>query len=727
MDKLFCMKTLIPANSLLLIFILGIPKDLLSQNVGIGTATPLARLHVTDSSVLFSSPGDIPATPGNTALSGNGRRMMWYPDKAAFRVGYVGSSEWDINNIGNYSFASGNRTIASGLYSTALGQSTTASGDYSTTLGGNTTANNFYATAMGYFSLASGSASTATGFSTTAKAVGSFTTGIFNNNSDNPGPSASFPTDRIFQIGNGSSEATRSNAVTVLKNGKTGIGTVNPLARLHVADSSVLFSATGFPIGTGNPPPLQGPGRRMMWYVDRAAFRVGAAAGVEWDHDSIGNYSFASGYNCKAKGSASIAMGVDNRATGLYSTAIGSNNNATGAIAFAAGGGNLASGQYSVAMGSSNIASGDNSTALGITTIASGNSAIATGALTSASGFYSTAMGHTTIASGVASTALGYSTKAKWGSSLVTGQFNDTTAITSLFEIGNGASATARNNALTVLLNGNTGIGTITPGARLHIATGSSDYTGGYFPGAIVEGNANTYLNFLAPGGYETGVLFGKPTNAAHGGIVYNNGTHPNGMEFRTNGNITRMVLIDNGSLGIGVSDPSYKLDVGDRMRLRAATNSAGIWLNDDVNATSPAFIGMKANDEVGFYGQSGGPGWRFYINTNTGNGWMQGTLTQNSDMRLKTSITLLQNSLQKIIRLGGYHYYWKDENADSRLQTGVLAQEVQKMFPELVTENKDGILAVNYSGLIPVMIESIKEQQKQIDELKKLVEKILK
>jgi Chaperone of endosialidase/Head domain of trimeric autotransporter adhesin len=707
------------------IFLLTVKAQ--AQNVGIGTTDPLARLHVTDSNVLFSSIGDIPATPGNTPISGTGRRMMWYADKAAFRAGFAAGTDWNINNIGNYSFASGARTIASGNYSTAMGQFTTASGYASSSIGGNTSASNHYATAMGYLSIASGSASTSTGFSTTAKAVGSFTTGIFNNNSDNPAPSASFPTDRIFQIGNGNSEATRSNAVTVLKNGRTGIGTISPLTRLHVADSSVLFSAPGFPIGTGNPPPLQGPGRRMMWYVDKAAFRVGAAAASEWDHDSIGNFSFASGYNTKAKGSASVALGVDNNALGVYSAAIGSNNNTTGAVAFAAGGGNLASGQYSVAMGASNIASGDYSTALGITTIASGNSAIATGALTSASGFYSTAMGHTTIASGFASTSLGYSTKAKWGASLVIGQFNDTTAVTSLFEIGNGDSAAARKNALTVLLNGNTGMGTITPGARLHIATGSSGYAGGYFPGAVVESNANGYLNFLAPAGNETGLLFGKPTDAAHGGIVYNNAAHPNGMEFRTNGNITRMVLIDNGSLGIGVSDPFYKLDVGDRIRLRSANNSAGIWLNDDVNATSPAFIGMKANDEVGFYGQSGGPGWRFYINTTTGNGWMQGTLTQNSDMRLKKDISPIQNSLQKITRLNGYTYHWKNENADSRLQTGVLAQEVQKLFPELVTENKEGILAVNYSGLIPVMIESIKEQQKQIDELKKLVERILK
>jgi hypothetical protein len=56
-----------------------------------------------------------------------------------------------------------------------------------------------------------------------------------------------------------------------------------------------------------------------------------------------------------------------------------------------------------------------------------------------------------------------------------------------------------------------------------------------------------------------------------------------------------------------------------------------------------------------------------------------------------------------------------------------VLAQEVRELFPELVQEDKEGILSVNYSGLIPVLIESVKEQQKQIDELKKIVEKLSK
>jgi len=769
----------------------------MAQNVGIGTSTPVARLHVTDSSVLFSTTGDIPASPGNTPINGTGRRMMWYPDKAAFRAGYALGTDWDINNIGNYSFASGNRTIASGNNSTAMGQLTTASGVFSTSMGGNTIASYDYATAMGYVTTASGTASTALGFSTNAKAVGSFSTGLFNDISDNPSPSFSFPTDRIFQIGNGNSAAARSNAMTILKNGNAGIGITSPLARLHVSDSSVLFSATGDISGTPGSPPVSGAGRRMMWYPDKAAFRAGYIDGTQWNKDSVGNYSFASGYNSKAKGVSSIAMGFGNSATGIFSAAIGAYNSTTGDVAFATGEGNIASGQYSIAMGNGTIASGNYSFTTGINSIAGGYSSIALGAVTNASGFssialgntaiasgisstaigssvtasgqgslamggsttasgfystafgnntsasgsystalginttsgggssfsvgtgtnatggasvamgsgsnaigdnstaiglstnagglvstaignqtiasgsYSTAMGNQTIASGNYSTSIGESTKARSAFETVIGRWStDYTPLSTtvwnaadrLFVIGNGTGpAAASSDAMTILKNGNTGIGTSAPGTRLHVVSGASGYVGGNFPGITLEGSGNTYINILSPNSSETAVLFGKASDAAAGGIVYNNAGNLNSLDFRTNGNITRMLIYGNG------------------------------------------------------------------------NAWLQGTLTQASDARLKKDISPLQNPLQKIIQLNGYTYHWKNENSDNRLQTGVLAQEVQKLFPELVSENKEGILAVNYSGLIPVMIESIKEQQKQIarqeerlDELKKFVQQLL-
>src|SRR5688500_20167285 len=75
------------------------------NNVGIGTLAPLARLHVSDSSVLFSATGPALVNPGNTPVSNGGSRLMWYADKAAFRVGHVVGIRCNIYNIVNSFFA----------------------------------------------------------------------------------------------------------------------------------------------------------------------------------------------------------------------------------------------------------------------------------------------------------------------------------------------------------------------------------------------------------------------------------------------------------------------------------------------------------------------------------------------------------------------------------------------------------------------------------------------
>src|SRR5690348_17035476 len=75
--------------------------------VGINTTTPSAMLHVKDSAVVFTGATTLPVTPGNPPVSGAGTRMMWYPDKAAFRVGKIVSNYWDKDSIGDYSFAGG--------------------------------------------------------------------------------------------------------------------------------------------------------------------------------------------------------------------------------------------------------------------------------------------------------------------------------------------------------------------------------------------------------------------------------------------------------------------------------------------------------------------------------------------------------------------------------------------------------------------------------------------
>jgi hypothetical protein len=163
-----------------------------AQNVGIGTTAPLARLHVTDSSVVFSAVGSVPIVPGKPPISGEGRRLMWYADRAAFRVGYVNTTSWDKDSVGDYSaalgnnnkasgyssFAAGNTNLASGTNSIAFGFGTTASGDFSTATGNYTTASSYGSTAIGYYTISSGYNSFGAG--TLCVASGAFSTALGN-------------------------------------------------------------------------------------------------------------------------------------------------------------------------------------------------------------------------------------------------------------------------------------------------------------------------------------------------------------------------------------------------------------------------------------------------------------------------------------------------------------------------------------------------------------------
>ncbi|MFI5128502.1 MAG: hypothetical protein ACHQFX_00865 [Chitinophagales bacterium] len=347
--------------------------------------------------------------------------------------------------------------------------------------------------------------------------------------------------------------------ISAIYSQNVGIGTASPLARLHVPDSNVVFSA-GDPLLTlpGNPA-ISGAGARMMWYPGKAAFRSGYVDGTQWNKDSIGHFSFASGYSTKASNFYSTAMGRNTTATGTSSTALGYYT--------------IASGSSSTAFGSYNQATGSEATAMNSNTLAAG--------------FASTSMGFATIARADYSAVLGSYNKSRSANSLVIGLYNDTTSTNRLFEIGNGTADIARSNAFTVLTNGNTGIGTSAPGFPLNFSSTIGDKISLY-------GNGGNHFGF----GIQNSLLQ-MHTDAAISNIAFGYGTSASFTE--------RMRIINN----VGYDGMS----LNGRLILKNGSadlvgGGAGVWLYKADNTALLGFMGAQNNQNLGFYG--GPAGWGF-------------------------------------------------------------------------------------------------------------------
>ena len=118
-----------------------------------------------------------------------------------------------------------------------------------------------------------------------------------------------------------------------------------------------------------------------------------------------------------------------------------------------------------------------------------------------------------------------------------------------------------------------------------------------------------------------------------------------------------------------------------------------------------------------------------------TGDVTIGGDVVVSSDARLKSNIVSLGYTLSRLLLIDGKSYEMKGKQ-----KIGVLAQEIQEVFPELVTEDSNEMLAVNYQGLVPVLINALKEQESkfvkqqseidtyrdEVSELKELVKQLI-
>ena len=280
---------------------------------------------------------------------------------------------------------------------------------------------------------------------------------------------------------------------------------------------------------------------------------------------------------------------------------------------------------------------------------------------------------------------------------------------------------TAGQVRLTIDPNGGVGIGTLAPAQRLSVADSLSitNTSGSQY---LLMGNQDSVgANHPAIIKSQNGAIeFGSGTSWAGGGGTFS----------------LKMVMGDNGYVGIGTASPDSPLHVLNGAHFNAvgagltpagfsgysygyetvSTMSAGANLR--LASSGGVGIHTAGNINPSFWvsGNSVGigtinPGYRLDVQGGGVNA--SGGFTQTSDIRLKTNIEYLdsQDALKKITSLRGIYYDWKDpEKQGHDHQIGLIAQDVEKVFPEAVKSNSEGFLSLSYPNLVAPVIESIKE-----------------
>ncbi|MCX6334782.1 MAG: tail fiber domain-containing protein [Bacteroidia bacterium] len=409
---------------------------------------------------------------------------------------------------------------------------------------------------------------------------------------------------------------------------------------------------------------------RILWYPLKNAFLTGRV--LIASSTNVGENSFATGYESRAKGMYSQAMGYKAIADGNSSTAIGKNASATKMNSFAFGDSPLADGLDSYAFGAGATASGAGSYAIG----SAGRDTLGnlTGQMTTSSGSYSFAIGQGSRATNITAFALGANSIASGTGAFSIGRYTQATGIYST-ALGFGARATGTYSTAIGIWShasgwSSTAIGdSTTASAYNSTAIGSNTTAPSIFETAI--GVWNTVYTPIAPDGWN-----GNDRIFVIG----------NGRDYYTKSNA--MTILKNGCIGLqSVTNPTYALQLPNSSTIGVGSGRAYAW-------------------------------------------------TTYSDSRLKENQVPLVYGLTEVMELNPKQYIhhstadqtsWSDDHAP--LSIGLVAQDVYKIIPEAVQVPEDDskeFWGLDYDKLIPVLIRAIQEQQAQIDDLKTLVNNLI-
>jgi len=243
--------------------------------------------------------------------------------------------------------------------------------------------------------------------------------------------------------------------------------------------------------------------------------------------------------------------------------------------------------------------------------------------------------------------------------------------------MGLGPSGGWSSSNLNITNTGNVGIGTRTPDARLH-----------------VKGNLrvdNGRINFY-DGVNQRGYIGGTGTSLFPIASSYK-------IVFKTGSNYDeKMRLTDDGRLLLNAPDDASAYN--SRFEVVGGSTDSG------TNLT------FKTSGRLGIGNYN--PGYKLDV---TGAIRASGDIIAFSDERVKENIIQIDGAIDKVKSLRGVQY---NKIGEDKKSIGVIAQEIEAILPEVVHTDSDGMKSVAYGNIIAVLIEAIKDQQKQIDELKK-------
>lgn len=293
----------------------------------------------------------------------------------------------------------------------------------------------------------------------------------------------------------------------------------------------------------------------------------------------------------------------------------------------------------------------------------------------------------------------------------------------------NGTSA-LQSSAVYVTDGGNVGIGTATPSYPLHVIGSEISLAGSNTIAASTGGS------YVAIGG---GInISGGGTSAWHTkiGIGYNADVTTSafgmalGYTVSTSQSYSNVLGINSSITGSG----SGSHVIGNASTC-SASNGYSFGSDNVVTASGAMAIGRQVTNDVSnsveIGASSTGTGIVVNSSNNVGIGTTSPTyklhvvgrfksdgITETSDARFKNNIQPIDDALNKVLAMRGVTYEWNKEGMESGTQIGLIAQEVEKVLPEVVDTDQEGYKSLQYSVMVALLIEAMKDQQQTIEDL---------